>query len=172
MQFWMLLIVAFMMGAITPIYLPMNSSVARYVGSPILANVSFFFMALAVTLIALSVMLLWTSNEGVAIFSKFKEVPLYLYLGGVFSALLVLGTTILIPRLGASTFFVLFVSGQVILAAVISHFGLLESPQEPISVQKMAGITLLITGVALVTFKEVSWISASVKSLGLNLWGT
>lgn len=169
MQLLLLLTIAFAMGAITPIYLPMNSSVARYVGSPVLANVSFFFIALATTLIALSLTLLWPSNvSGVAIITKYKDVPVYLYLSGILSAFLILGTTALIPRLGASTFFILFVSGQIIMAAIVSHFGILESPQEPISTQKVVGIALLIIGVTLTTFKQLNWLPTLFKSFHVN----
>ena len=176
MQFVLFLVAAFVMGAITPIYLPMNSSVARYVGSPILANIAFFFMGLATTLIALSITLLLTSNtDGLAIAAKFRNVPIYLYLSGVFSAALILGSTALIPRLGASTFFVLFVLGQVIMAAVVSHLGILESPKDPISLQKVIGIIFLIAGVGLVTFsnvKEISWVSTVFKSFSTSIWRT
>ncbi|WP_414562211.1 MULTISPECIES: DMT family transporter [unclassified Anabaena] len=176
MQFIVFLLAAFLMGAITPIYLPMNSSVARYVGSPILANMAFFFMGLATTLIALSITLLLTANtDGLAIAAKFRNVPIYLYLSGVFSALLILGTSVLIPRLGASTFFVLFVLGQVVMAAVVSHLGILESPKDPISLQKIVGIIFLITGVGLTTFshaKEISWLPTVFKSVRASFWGT
>ncbi|WP_375476550.1 DMT family transporter [uncultured Nostoc sp.] len=173
MQFIVFLLAALLMGAITPIYLPMNSSVARYVGSPILANIAFFFIGLATTLIALSITLLLTSNtDELAIASKFRNVPIHLYLSGVFSALLILGTTTLIPRLGASTFFVLFVSGQVVMAAVVSHLGILESPKDPISFQKIIGILFLVAGVGLVTFsnvKEISWLPTVFKSFRASL---
>jgi transporter family-2 protein len=164
------------MGAITPIYLPMNSSVARYVSSPILANATFFFMALVTTLIALAItMRMELTADGLAAIAKLKSVPVYLYLSGVFSALLVLGTTILIPRLGASTFFVIFVLGQVVMAMVVSHFGILESPQNPISLQKIVGIAFLMTGVALTSFstvKEFNWIPTVFQSVRANFWGT
>jgi bacterial/archaeal transporter family-2 protein len=176
MQFIVFLLAAFVMGAITPIYLPMNSSVARYVGSPILANIAFFFMGLAATLIALSITLLLTSNtDGVAIAEKFRNVPSYLYLSGVFSAVLILGTSALIPRLGASNFFVLFVLGQVIMAAVVSHLGILESPKDPISLQKIVGIMFLITGVGLTTFSHVkvtNLLPTILQSVRTSLWGT
>lgn len=170
MNFLMLLVSAFVIGAITPVYLPMNSTVARYVGSPMLANVSFFLMALGTTLVAVSLTFIFSSNlEGSQIIVKYKQVPFYLYLSGSLSALFILGTTFLIPRLGASTFFVVFISGQVIMATIISHFGILESPQELISWQKIIGILLLIIGVALSTFKEVSWLPNTIRDISSTL---
>ncbi|MBD2247315.1 DMT family transporter [Nostoc sp. FACHB-888] len=41
------------------------------------------------------------------------------------------------------------------MAAVVSHLGILESPKDPISLQKIAGIIFLIAGVGLVTFSNV-----------------
>ncbi len=174
MQFVLFLTIALLLGAITPIYLSMNSSVARYVNSPILANVSFFALALLTTVIAVVfTFFLSSASEGWGVISKFKEVPLYLYLSGVFSALLILGTTALIPRLGASLFFILFVSGQVIMAVIVSHLGILGSPQESITVQKMIGVLFVVLGVVLTTLsKDNSWFSAAWKTVNTTFWGT
>ena len=139
-------IVAFLLGAITPIYLPMNSVISRHVGSPALANVVFFFVAFAATT------LFAASDSGLA-FHRFQGIPSYLYISGVISAILVLGTTVLIPRLGANHFFILFVSGQVMMALIVSHLGILESPQDPLSLRKLLGAMLLLSGVTLSVWK-------------------
>ena len=176
MQFILFVLAAFSMGIITTVYLPMNSSVAKYVGSPIVANVAFFLVALLTTLVALSATLWLAPNiEGLQTVQKLRTVPTYLYLGGACSALFILGTTVLIPRLGANIFFVLFVSGQVVMAVIISHFGLLESPKDPISLQKIIGIMLLIAGITTTTIsapQEFSQILAIVRDFKTNLWGT
>jgi bacterial/archaeal transporter family-2 protein len=39
--FWL---IAFVMGGITSLYLPMNGVVARYVGSALLANIPFYLL--------------------------------------------------------------------------------------------------------------------------------
>lgn len=139
-------LIAFLLGAITPIYLPMNSVISRHVGSPALANVVFFFVALMATT------LLAASGNGLA-FHRFQGVPFYLYISGVISAVLVLGTTVLIPRLGANHFFILFVSGQIMMALFVSHLGILESPQDSLSVRKLLGAVLLLSGVTLSVWK-------------------
>ena len=78
--------------------------------------------------------------------NKIKEVPVYLYLTGVISAFMILGTTFLIPHLGARRFFILLISGQIIMAIVVSHFGVLESPKDPISMKKIIGASIVIIG--------------------------
>jgi transporter family-2 protein len=43
--------IAFFLGVLMSIYLPMNSSVSRYVGSPVTANVTFFLTALLTSIL-------------------------------------------------------------------------------------------------------------------------
>jgi transporter family-2 protein len=46
------------------------------------------------------------------------------------------------------------IAGQVITGLVLSHFGLLGSPVEPISLYKILGALLLVAGVGIVTFAK------------------
>jgi len=43
------------------------------------------------------------------------------------------------------------VTGQIVMAIVVSHFGALESPLDPISLKKMLGATLVIMGAVIST---------------------
>jgi transporter family-2 protein len=133
-------LLAVLMGAIISVYLPMNSSVSRYFGSPITANVTFFLAAL------LTAMLTFALFGDFRTVLKLKSIPPYLFLTGVISAFMVLGTTFLIPRLGARRLFILLIAGQVVMAMIISHFGVLESPQDPVTPQKLVGAALLVLG--------------------------
>jgi bacterial/archaeal transporter family-2 protein len=136
---------AFLMGNILSIYMPMNSSVAKYLGSPLTANVTFFFVALI------------TSIFLFLIFGKFdtlykvKDVPIYLYLTGFVSAFFVLGTTFLVPNLGARKFFILLIAGQIVMAVAVSHFGVLESPKDPVTIKKAIGAALVVLGAMIST---------------------
>jgi bacterial/archaeal transporter family-2 protein len=137
--------IAFLMGVVTAIYLPMNGVVAKHVGSALLANIPFYLLGTLTTL------LLASATGNFSAVARFREVPSYLYLSGVISAFLVFGSSFLLPRLGAGRFFVLFVAGQILMALVVSHFGLLASPKDPISLKKTIGAVLLIVGVTLAT---------------------
>ena len=134
------LILSFFIGIIVSIYLPMNSSVAKHLGSPITANISFFVVAL---LISVCIFALFGDYQTI---SNVKNVPPYLFLTGVGVALMVLGTTFLIPKIGARRFFILVISGQVIMAMVISHLGVFESPKDIITFKKITGAILLLAG--------------------------
>ena len=77
---------------------------------------------------------------------KIRHVPVYLYLAGFISAFIIVGTTFLIPKIGARTFFILLLSGQILMAIIVSHFGILESPRDPITMQKILGAGLVVAG--------------------------
>jgi len=81
-----------------------------------------------------------------------NSVPAYLYLAGFVSAFVVLGTTFLIPHIGARKFFILLITGQILMAIIISHFGVLESPKDPITMKKMIGATLVLAGAIFSTY--------------------
>ena len=139
------LLVAFFLGIVMSIYLPMNSSVSRYLGSPVAASVVFYIVALVTTLA------IFMYLGEYQLLSKIKSVPRYLFLAGIISAFMIIGTTVIIPRIGARKFFILLVSGQILMAILVSHLGILESPKDPVTIKKLIGATLVITGAALST---------------------
>ena len=146
MQTTLFIALAIAMGLIMSIYLPMNSSVAKHLGSAITANAIFFFFAL------FTAILLFLISGQFTTIPHLKEVPSILYITGVISAFVVLGSTILIPHIGARKFFILLIAGQVLMAIVVSHFGLLESPKDPINTRKMIGAIMVLAGAIFSTY--------------------
>jgi len=124
----------------------MNSSVAKHIGSSITANVIFFTVALLTSIV------IFLISGHFNTISHIKDVPAFLYLAGFVSAFVVLGTTFLIPHIGARKFFILLITGQIAMAIVVSHFGILESPKDPINMQKMIGAVLVLTGAIFSTY--------------------
>jgi transporter family-2 protein len=145
MQTIMYLSLTFVMGIIMSIYLPMNSSVARYLESSITANVTFFMVALLTSIV---IFLIFGQSHTM---SKVQDVPFYLYLTGFISAFIVLGTTFVIPFIGARKFFILLIAGQIVMAVIVSHFGILESPKDPINMKKLIGAAMVLIGAVIST---------------------
>ena len=145
MQTMIYLSTAFLMGIIMAIYLPMNSSVARYLGSSITANVTFFMVALLTSII---IFFIFGQFDTI---SKAQDVPFYFYLTGFISAFIVLGTTFLIPLIGARKFFILLIAGQIVMAIIVSHFGILESPKDPFNMKKLIGASMVMIGAVIST---------------------
>jgi transporter family-2 protein len=66
-------------------------------------------------------------------------------------ASLVFGIAWIIPQIGAQYMTVMLLTGQILSAMVLSHFGWLGSPVQPVSVTNMLGAVLLIGGAYLAT---------------------
>ncbi|HEX2616371.1 MAG TPA: DMT family transporter, partial [Flavobacteriales bacterium] len=79
--------------------------------------------------------------------------PVYGYLGGIIVATYVVMITILAPRIGVGTAIGLIVTGQIICAVLIDHFGWFNVPPHAINSTRIIGMLLMIAGVYLVMRK-------------------
>jgi transporter family-2 protein len=75
--------------------------------------------------------------------------PWYLYLGGLCGFTVILSLAFIFPKIGAGVTIAILVLGQGVAALAIDHFGLLGMPREPITLARVAGLTLACCGVAL-----------------------
>jgi bacterial/archaeal transporter family-2 protein len=108
------------------------------------AFVSYFggTMALAAVLVIL--------REPLINFASATRVPLIAWTGGIFGAIFIATSVVMIPRLGVATVMTLIVVGQLLSSLVFDHFGLLGTPQHPITFVRLLGAACLIAGAAMV----------------------
>jgi transporter family-2 protein len=79
-----------------------------------------------------------------------SRIPWFAWSGGVFGAIFIGLGILLIPQLGAATFFALLIAGQMIGSIAFDHFGLLGVPVHPVSAARIAGAALLVGGAVLI----------------------
>jgi bacterial/archaeal transporter family-2 protein len=70
--------------------------------------------------------------------------------GGLFGALFIGLAILLVPKLGAATFFALLVTGQMLASVLFDHVGLLGLAQRPVDLPRLVGVALLVGGVVLI----------------------
>ncbi len=70
--------------------------------------------------------------------------------GGIFGAIYIAVSILMLPRLGAATVVALIVVGQMIGSLAFDHFGLLGVPEQPASLVRIVGAAFLVLGVVLV----------------------
>lgn len=123
----------------------LNTSLREHLGSPWLAgSVSFFVGLLAMLFMTLVI-------PGPRLSESFSGSPPWAaWLGGVCGAIFVGIAILMVPRLGAATTLALVVVGQMVGSVIFDHFGLMGTPQHPISLLRMAGAAFLIVGVVLI----------------------
>jgi transporter family-2 protein len=68
---------------------------------------------------------------------------------GAMGASLVFGIAYLIPRLGAGPFTYALLAGQIVSAMVLSHYGWLGSPKQPITPMGIVGVVVMVIGIIL-----------------------
>ena len=105
---------------------------------------SYFVGTICMALLALAL------RDPVPSASVATRIPWWAWSGGLFGAIFIALAILLIPRLGAATFFALFVAGQMLCSLAFDHFGLLGMPVHPASLTRLAGAAFLILGVVLI----------------------
>jgi transporter family-2 protein len=80
-----------------------------------------------------------------------RGVPWWGWLGGLCGATYVTAVFTLIPEIGAAPVVVLTVAGQQLASVAVDRYGLLRLPRREISRRRLAGVALLLCGVALMT---------------------
>lgn len=75
--------------------------------------------------------------------------PWHLYLGGVYGLVIIAGLAVAFPRLGGAWSIALFVLGQCVTALVLDYFALIGQPQQSVSLARVAGLVLVVSGVLL-----------------------
>lgn len=131
-------------GVGIPVLAALNAQLGTRIGSPTVAAVVLFCVALLATI---AVMLLWQGPVG---FRALATAPKHLFLAGLFVAFYVLSVTIVAPHFGVGNaiFFVLL--GQMISAAVIDQFGLFGAIVHPISWMRASGLGVMALGLFLI----------------------
>lgn len=126
-----------------------NSQLRTAIQHPLLAA----FISFVVGTIALAILLLF-SKEALPSFADYSSIEWYKYTGGLLGAFVVTVTLISVSQIGAGNMFVLVVAGQLATAVLMDHFGILGMKSNPVSLQKILGILLLVAGAWLVNKKN------------------
>jgi transporter family-2 protein len=140
--FWLLALVS---GALIPVQAAANAALSRSIhGNVPFAAMILFIVAGLATAFACLVM-----GQPVPELADLGGAPWWSYIGGPIVAFYVFTITFLAPRLGVGTAISLVVTGQVLAALSIDHFGLLRSLTFSLTPSRLAGAALMVIGVFL-----------------------
>lgn len=137
------IILAIFVGICLALQPPINAHLGKAINSKNAALSSVF-----VSSITMFIIILLTGN--IKEYSNITKVPPYYWIGGLIGIVVVFGSILVIPTLGTLTSFSIFVSTQLIIGAIINHFGWFYIPRSPITLTKLLGIGFLILGLRLI----------------------
>lgn len=81
---------------------------------------------------------------------QLATLPSRLWLGGLLGAAFITATILLIPKIGVANMLVAAVAGQVVVALVLDHYGVLGALQQSITLTRALGTILVITGLVII----------------------
>lgn len=142
------LLFALFVGLVLPLQAGINSQLRIHVGHPLWAAlVSFSGGTLALAIVAIATRVPWPAVGWIG------RVPWWQWTGGLLGATFVTSAVVLAPRLGAATLVAAVVAGQMIGSLFLDHYGVVGYPQHPMSVARVAGVALVVAGVALIQYR-------------------
>jgi bacterial/archaeal transporter family-2 protein len=139
---------AFAAGVLIPVMAASNGALTRLTGNPAPVMLSVFAVGLLATAAV-------TAVSGVKGATALMGAPPYLFCGGLIVAFYVLSVSVLTPRIGVVSTITMAVAGQILMSAVIDHFGLFGAAQKPVDLTRAAGLGLLLAGLFLTQVRRV-----------------
>ena len=133
------------LGVILTVHLSMNGAVGAAIGNPRVGNALFWCIG------AVTALLIGATGWQAGALSGIRNVNPVMLTAGAMGASLVFGIAWIIPQIGAQQMTVMLLTGQILSAMFLSHFGLLGSPVQPVTLMNAVGALLMIGGVFLAT---------------------
>ncbi|NMG66034.1 EamA-like transporter family protein [Azoarcus indigens] len=132
-------------GAAVPFQAASNAALGRALGHPLWATLASLGVSVLVVLPLMMLMRVPAPALGTA-----AQGPAWWWLGGVAGVAYVTAALMLTPRLGAAGFIVSVIAGQMLASLLIDHYGLMGLAPKPAGGWRVAGIALILLGMAVV----------------------
>jgi transporter family-2 protein len=136
-------------GAILPVQVAINTVLRRYVGEPMQVT---FISYLAGTLASLAIC--FFARYSLPTSAALAQTSWWMWIGGCLGTLYVWSTIFATPRIGAALAIALTITGQMIAALFLDHYGAIGLEKYPASPTRIAGVVLVILGVSLVAYAK------------------
>jgi transporter family-2 protein len=104
---------------------------------------SVFIVHLGGAVIALVPLLLYGGGR----LGQWRSAPWYALCAGVFGLIVIAAISYTIPRVGVAAAITTIVAGQILVAALLDHFGLLGATVRPLDLPRLLGLAVVMMGV-------------------------
>ncbi len=138
------LALALLAGVLVAVQAPTNAILAKASGSPIVAA----FISFLIGTVALGAIM--AGSAGRLFAPELKSVPWYAWIGGLYGAFFVAMAAFGAPKIGVGPLLTAAIAGQLLGAILLDHYGLLGLARQPVSIEKIAGVALVLIGAWLV----------------------
>lgn len=157
-----LVLIAIVVGVVMPMQPGMNARLSIHAGSDWFA----MWVNMAVGLVlgsSVAVVMMLAKGQPWPPVANLAQAPWWTWLGGVLGTLIVGASILLIPRMGASLMIASLMSGHILGAMLVDHFGLVGVAVERVTPLRLLAGGLTIVGVLL--FAVARWQSTAHAAL-------
>jgi transporter family-2 protein len=133
------------LGIVLAVHLAMNGKVGAVLNNARVGNALFWCIG------AVGAVTIGLTGWETGALQPLKLVHPVLLTAGILGACLVFAIAWLIPQVGAGPVMITLLAGQVVGGLIMSHFGWLGSPVQPVTPVKVLGVVVMIGGVVLAT---------------------
>lgn len=139
-------VMAILTGVVLALQTGINTQLRTFLGSPLQA----VFVSFGVGTVALVLALL--GKRELPPFGKWAAMPWWMWLGGMCGLFIVSTNILAAPRIGSALLVSLGISGQLITALALDHYGAFGFPVHHISAPRVLGAALLLGGAVLIRY--------------------
>ncbi|GHC41775.1 hypothetical protein GCM10010096_10430 [Alcaligenes pakistanensis] len=148
------MLVAIFAGSAVPFQAASNAVLGKVLGHPLWATL----VSLCISA-ALVVPTLWLMRAPAPLTAQLAHAPWWVWTGGIGGVIYISAALILTPRMGAASFIVCVVAGQMLSSMLIDHYGLMGLTPRPVHMGRILGVLLILAGMGL-----VQWFTPSMSS--------
>ncbi|XZE54312.1 DMT family transporter [Planctomycetaceae bacterium SH139] len=94
-----------------------------------------------------------------------SSLPWWAWIGGAIGTVMVTSSLFFVPKIGSLVWFAVVITGQIVAALILDHFGWLGNPKQAPSPLRLIGASLLVLGIVCITYSREP---AVVKQLGVS----
>jgi bacterial/archaeal transporter family-2 protein len=142
------IVLALAAGAVLPIQGAINAQLRADLDAPVATGAFSFLVATAAMLVVLAAVPRIAVARPTP--AALRGLPWWGWLGGLCGATYVTSVFVLIPEIGTAPTIALTVAGQQLASVLVDRHGLLRLPRREIAPLRLAGVGVLLAGVALI----------------------
>ncbi len=147
----LMLAAAIFAGAVVPLQAGANANLGRLLGHPLWATT----VSLGVSLALILPMLIALRAPLPSLAAAFKG-PWWIWIGGAAGVIYMTAALLLAPKLGAASFIVAVIAGQMAVSLLMDHFGLMGFPAKPVNAARLTGLLFIVGGMVITQIANVA----------------
>lgn len=142
-------LLSFISGLAITLQVGINGQLRAKVGSPILSSLISFAVG-TLSLAAVFCFTLTNKSYSLSGVNPFTGIRWWVLTGGLFGAFYIFTSISASPKIGFANMFSLVICGQILLAVLFDHYGILGNTVHHLNPLRAMGVILLVSGVYLI----------------------